>query len=68
MILSYIKEKGKATDKELYETVKKMHELSYQQFISLLMALEVEGFIELHYSKDLMIIVPKIQHRHGGVA
>ena len=62
-MLNYIREKGKTTDKELYEIVKKERELSYQQFLSLLMALEVEGFIELHYSKDSIIIVPKTQHR-----
>ncbi|MEM0153537.1 MAG: hypothetical protein QXJ56_05345 [Ignisphaera sp.] len=63
LILNYIKEKGKATDKELYEIVKKVHEISYQQFISLLMALEIEGFTELHYAKDSIIVVPKAQHR-----
>lgn len=63
LMLNYIKEKGKATDKELYEVVRKVHELSYQQFISLLMALEVEGFIALHYAKDSMIIVPRTQYK-----
>ncbi len=66
IILNYIKEKGKATDRELYEAIKKMHEISYQQFMSLLMVLEVEGFIKLHYAKDSMIIVPKTQYRVGG--
>jgi len=66
VILNYIKGKGKTTDKELFEIIRKEHELSYQQFISLLMALEIEGFIELHYSKDSIIIVPKTQHRYAS--
>lgn len=66
MMLNYVRERGKATDRELYEVVKKMHELSYQQFLSLLMALEVEGFIELHYAKDLIIVVPRTQRRPSG--
>gem|GEM_PF-1225559 len=66
IILNYVKGKGKTTDKELFEIIRKEHELSYQQFISLLMALEIEGFIELHYSKDSIIIVPKTQHRYSS--
>ncbi len=63
MVLEYIKEKGKATSREIYEVIRKAHDISYQQFLSILMQLEIEGFIEIHHVKDNSIVVLKTRQK-----
>lgn len=63
MILEFVKEKGKATSREIYEVVRKIYDISYQQFLSILMQLEIEGFIEIHQVRDNSIVVLKTRQR-----
>ncbi|MDK6027799.1 hypothetical protein QPL79_00225 [Ignisphaera sp. 4213-co] len=58
-ILDYIKENGKAEDKELLEYLKKEAEISYNELLNLVMYLEIEGFIEVRRQKDGLVVIPK---------
>lgn len=58
-ILEYLKNKGKATDKELYEVLSKEFNISYNQLLSIVMELEIEGFVTVSVSKDYVIIPKK---------
>lgn len=59
-ILEYLKNKGKATDKELYEILSKEFGVSYNQLLSIIMQLEIEGFIAVSSGRDYIIIPKKI--------
>jgi len=58
-IVEYLKSKVKATDKELYELLSKEFNISYNQLLSLLMQLEIEGVITVYEGKDYIIILKK---------
>lgn len=58
-IFEYLKTRGKITDKELYEFLSKEFSISYSRLLSIIMQLEIEGFINVALSKDHMIITPK---------
>uniref|UniRef100_A0A7C2Z220 Winged helix-turn-helix domain-containing protein n=1 Tax=Ignisphaera aggregans TaxID=334771 RepID=A0A7C2Z220_9CREN len=57
-ILEYLKNKGKATDKELYEVISREFDISLNQLLVILMQLEMEGFITVYEGKDY-IVLPK---------
>lgn len=59
IVLNQVRAKGKVTDKELYEVVRKDYEISYGQLLNILMSLEIEGFLEIHAGKDSLIIMPR---------
>jgi len=58
-ILEYLKAKGKATDRELYDALSKEFNISYNQLLSIIMQLEIEGFISVVFSRDYMTIMLK---------
>lgn len=58
-ILEYLKNKGKATDKELYEVLAKEFNISYNQLLTLIMRLEIEGFVTVSEGKDYVIMFKK---------
>ncbi|MEM1541350.1 MAG: winged helix-turn-helix domain-containing protein [Ignisphaera sp.] len=58
-ILEYLKAKGKVTDRELYDVLSKEFNISYNQLLSIIMQLEIEGFISVAFSRDYMTIMLK---------
>lgn len=58
-IVEYLKSKVKATDKELYELLSKEFNISYNQLLSLLMQLEIEGVVTVYEGKDYIVILKK---------
>ncbi|MEM4788244.1 MAG: hypothetical protein QXV06_00415 [Ignisphaera sp.] len=58
-IIEYLKSKVKATDKELYELLSKEFNISYNQLLSLLMQLEIEGIVTVYEGKDYIVILKK---------
>ncbi|MEM0027231.1 MAG: hypothetical protein QXT53_03855 [Ignisphaera sp.] len=58
-ILEFVKENGKAEDKELLELLKKETEISYNELLNLIMYLEIEGFVDARKQKDSLIVTPK---------
>lgn len=58
-ILEYLKNRGKATDKELYEVLAKEFNISYNQLLALIMRLEIEGFVTVSEGKDYVIMFKK---------
>jgi len=59
-ILEYLKLKGgSATDRDLYEILKKEFDISYGQLLNILMGMEIEGFVSIRASRDVKLIVLK---------
>lgn len=58
-ILEYLRNRTKATDKELYEVLSKEFNISYGQLLTLLMQLEIEGFIAVYEGKEYIILLKK---------
>jgi len=60
-ILEYLERKGgSATDREIYEYIRKSFDVSKNQFHHILMSLEIEGFIAVRSLKeDTRIIILK---------
>ena len=66
-ILEYVRERGKATDKELLELMKKEADVSYNDLLTLIMQLEIEGFVEVHRQKDELVITLKSTTRKVAI-
>jgi len=64
-ILEYLERKGgSATDREIYEFIRKSFDVSKNQFQHILMSLEIEGFITVRPLKeDTRIVVLKQRAR-----
>ena len=58
-ILEYLREKVKVVDKELYEMLSKQFDISYSQFLTTIMQLEIEGFVVVSEGKDYTIMLKK---------
>lgn len=58
-IIEYLKNRGKATDKELYEILSKEFGISYNQLLAIVMQLEIVGLINVYVGKDYMIAPKK---------
>lgn len=58
-ILEYINSSGKMSDKELYELLSKEFGISYNQLLSLLMQLEIEGFLRVSVGRECLVTPKK---------
>jgi len=59
-ILEYLRLKGgSATDRDLYEMLRKEFDISYSQLLNMLMSMEIEGFISIRASREVKLIVLK---------
>ncbi|RLG86337.1 MAG: hypothetical protein DRO15_06300 [Thermoprotei archaeon] len=48
---------GKASDKELYEELRKVYDIQFSQFLQILMTMEIQGMISVNMPKDDLRIV-----------
>lgn len=54
---------GSLTDRELYEAVKMVHDISYPDFIKALMKLELNGIVRVSTSREGVLIIELAQTR-----
>lgn len=52
---------GTATDKDLYESVKTVYDVSYQEFIKTLMKLEINGYVRVGTAKEGSLIIELVR-------
>ena len=58
-ILEYLRSRTKASVKELYEILSNEFDISYSQLSTLLMQLEIEGFLTVSEGKEYIVILKK---------
>jgi predicted transcriptional regulator len=58
-IFEYLRSRTKASIKELYEVLSKEFDISYSQLLTLLMQLEIEGFLTVSEGKEYVVILKK---------
>lgn len=58
-IFEYLRSRTKASIKELYEVLLKEFDISYSQLLTLLMQLEIEGFLTVSEGKEYVVILKK---------
>lgn len=51
---------GKASDKELYEELRKIYDIQFSQFLQILMTMEIQGMITVNMPKDDLRIIELI--------
>ena len=52
---------GTTTDKDLYESVKAVYDVSYQEFIKTLMKLEINGYVRVGTAKEGSLIIELVK-------
>jgi len=57
-IIEFLKKlNGKASDKELYEELRKIYDIQFSQFLQILMTMEIQGMIAVNMPKDDLRII-----------
>ena len=49
--------KGSLTDRELYEALTSIYDLSYPEFLKILMKMELNGAVKVSTAKDGLLII-----------
>lgn len=61
-VLEMLKIKGgSTTDKELFESIKTVYDVSYHEFVKTLMKLELNGYVRVATAKEGTLIIELIK-------